>query len=347
MFAASTVRRLAWVSLVFVHLVIVAGSVVRMTGSGMGCPDWPKCFGYSIPPTSNEEVTWRPERSFDKGQMIVHEVYVAGQLQERLLVAQRDFTAGAEFDPRNWEVYTKHDYTVFNPVHTWIEFINRLIGALTGIPVLLLFVSAFGYGIRQRKWLAPLMATAALFMLGFSAWLGKLVVDGNLIPGSITIHMFAAVALSAFLIALAQTDRSFSEKFTSPSFVLLFAALLVSLVQILLGTQVRESIDVIAREGSVLRENWVAALGTNFEVHRSFSWLVVFLNLGWMWMARKNSIRITEMPLTLGLLLIQLIGGIVLAYAGMPAGFQPLHLLGGILMFDVLWFATLRAGKSR
>ncbi|MGF1564129.1 MAG: heme A synthase [Flavobacteriales bacterium] len=347
MFTASSVRRLAWVSLVFVHLVIIAGSVVRMTGSGMGCPDWPKCFGYAIPPTSSEEVTWYPERTFKKGQMIVHEVYFAGVAQERLLVAQRDFTAGSEFDQHNWEVYTKHDYTVFNPVHTWIEFINRLIGALTGIPVLLLFVATLGYGFRERRWLPPLMGAAALFMLGFSAWLGKLVVDGNLIPGSITIHMFAAVALSAFLIVLVQTDKRFTPKPLGGSFALLFAALILALVQILLGTQVRESIDLIAREGSVPRAEWVTALGTNFEVHRSFSWMVMLLNLGWMWMARKKSIRIPEMPLALALLLIQLIGGIVLAYAEMPAGFQPLHLLGGILMFDVLWYATLRMGKSR
>ena len=37
----------AKIALILVYLVIVAGALVRMTGSGMGCPDWPKCFGYN------------------------------------------------------------------------------------------------------------------------------------------------------------------------------------------------------------------------------------------------------------------------------------------------------------
>ena len=70
-------------------LVMLAGSVVRMTGSGMGCPDWPKCFGYTIPPTGIETLTWAPNRSFDEGNIII--------IQEKLLVATSDFVSTEVF----------------------------------------------------------------------------------------------------------------------------------------------------------------------------------------------------------------------------------------------------------
>ncbi len=338
----SLIKRLAWVSLVCVHLVIIAGSVVRMTGSGMGCPDWPMCFGYAIPPTSVEQVTWSEGRDFKKGQMIVHAFEVDGITEDRLLVATGSFTTGPNFDASLWKVYDKHDYSIFNPVHTWIEFINRLIGAFTGLPVLLLTFASFILALRKKRWAVFILALATLFMLGFEAWLGKLVVDGNLIPGSITIHMFGAMVLVVLLLAIIRMvgERSRVDV-PKRARVLILVSLIFALIQVLWGTQVREEVDFLVHSGVTDRSTWVDQLSGLFDIHRSFSWLVLLLNAGWIFLLYKDGLRLRTMTLTIILLTVQILGGVILTYAGMPAALQPVHLFGGIVMFGVLWYATL------
>ena len=80
-------RKTAKTALVLVYLVIVAGAVVRMTGSGMGCPDWPKCFGYYIPPTELADLQFKPNQAYKKGVVII--------VDESLQVAKKDFTSGS------------------------------------------------------------------------------------------------------------------------------------------------------------------------------------------------------------------------------------------------------------
>lgn len=318
-------RRLSRLEIVLIFLVIIAGSVVRSTGSGMGCPDWPKCFGHLIPPTERAELEWQAQRQFEKGQIII--------IDEVLYSARSSFISGETLDPERWEAYTKHDYALFNPLHTWIEYINRLLGALSGLPMLALVILSAFYA--RRDWRPLVLSLAGLFMLGFEAWLGKLVVDGNLIPGSITIHMLGALLIVALLLVLnglVAQARLRSLAFTLRFKQLLILAVVLSLVQIILGTQVREQIDHFQKMG-LDRSTWMAELDLLFYVHRSFSLVLLGVN-GWLiWQNRRLQLGFWQMRWIALILSLEILVGVILAYFDLPAFAQPLHLVLGALLF--------------
>ena len=131
-------RSISKIALVLIYFVIVAGAIVRMTGSGMGCPDWPKCFGYYIPPSEESELIFKSNHDYKSNQMIILN-------NEKLYTAKSDFRSSNEINLNNWIIYEKHNYVTYNPVHTWIEFINRLIGAVAGIFTLLMLIMSLKY----------------------------------------------------------------------------------------------------------------------------------------------------------------------------------------------------------
>lgn len=177
-------------SFILVLLVIFAGSMVRMTGSGMGCPDWPKCFGYLIPPTTEKDVFWKSNFNYKKGVMILR--------NEKFYSSKIDFLSSNEFMSSNWLEYTKHDYNEFSVMNTWFEFINRFIGAIAGLSTLIMFLFSFNF--LKTKPGVTIMSFIVLLSMLFQAWLGKLVVDSNLSPYKITVHMLMAIVILSLII---------------------------------------------------------------------------------------------------------------------------------------------------
>src|SRR6516165_8287130 len=53
---AAQYARVAYVALAALTLIVLTGAAVRLTGSGLGCPTWPKCYGNVYPPLNSHAV---------------------------------------------------------------------------------------------------------------------------------------------------------------------------------------------------------------------------------------------------------------------------------------------------
>jgi len=310
-------RRMAWITLGAVYFLILVGASVRASGAGMGCPDWPTCFGSWVPPTSEAQL------------------------------------------PANYqEIYAQLGYsdTRFNVVKTWTEYANRLLGVSIGF---LIFLTAiYSWSCRAHDTRIFKASVTAFLMVGFQGWLGSKVVGSNLQPGMITVHMLMALAIvGTLLYALAQARRGIMASQPAgnidPRFEKwLYIVLGLTILQVAMGTQVREMTDFIREsQGEELRSSWVDAMPWFFYVHRSFSAVVLFANL---WLARLLVMSLgwqhTLSKLTLIMLCVigaAVLSGATLGHLGMPALVQPTHLLAASLLFGLQFLIWMSYRHSR
>lgn len=325
-------------ALILVYLVIVAGALVRMTGSGMGCPDWPKCFGYYIPPTDVKELTWSENREFKKGQVIIKD--------QSLLVAKDNFTTGSTFEASHWKKYTKHDYAIFNPTHTWTEYINRLTGALAGLACFVMAIASFSLWKQSKK--ITLLSWLVVFMMGFQAWLGATVVYSVLNPVKITVHMVMALVIVAVILYIIRLAKPVSsDKIFNPMFrTVLWVSLGLTLVQVVLGTQVRQFVDEQVKSGIGNETLWLSNPEISFYFHRTFSFLVLFANLFLYLRNKRLKLGFDKINWVILLLLAEIASGIAMYYLHFPFGSQTIHLVLASILFGIQFYMILEARKN-
>ena len=322
-FATSFVR-LNWIATVLIYMIFVAGSLVRITGSGMGCPDWPKCFGEWIPPTDDSAL---PENYKD--------IYSEGRAQKiekfSTLLSGIGMNETAEQLRNDPNLRFEND---FNAAKTWTEYVNRLVGFLAGNVMLLIFAWML---IKYRKRKLIFIAALNLLLMAFQAWFGSIVVASNLVPWTITVHMFFGLlilGIQLYMVRLISPSQQKNLDQTGWMRTLILVVFAITFYQMFLGTQVRESVDELVLRGYT-REMWVEALGMPFFIHRSFSWLVLIALLIMAWKNEKTH-KYKTIRWTFTLLIIELISGVLLAHVDMPGIVQTAHLIFAAAIFGIL-----------
>ena len=325
------------ISIILLFLVILAGGVVRSTGSGMGCPDWPKCFGRYIPPSTAAEL---PE---NYKQTYVDKRLVKNQKFARMLDAF-GYTQLASRIRNDRSILIPEE---FNTARTWTEYINRLIGAVLGI--FLLFTAALSFKYWKGKKIITVLSITNLLLVGIQGWLGSIVVSTNLVAWMVTVHMLLALAIlaisiSTYQLAKANGQQGIKAKPLIPVITLLVLAL--SILQITLGTGVRERIDAVAThlEGSY-RESWISRAGEVFAQHRDMAILVFALNVVLYALIRRNynrhSVQQQLMSFTFLIIMLQIVTGILLSYWELPPYAQAAHVLLASILFGAQFYLLL------
>lgn len=334
-------RRTSMVTVIAVYFLILVGGIVRSTGSGMGCPDWPKCFGSVIPPTSVDQLPTNYQEIYLEKRLAKNERFVA-------TLEKMGFEDVANQIANDKSILIEGE---FNPTKTWIEYINRLTGVVIGFLIIMTVWKSFKLSKMDRS--IPILSIASLVVVLFTGWIGSLVVSTNLLPWMITFHMILALLLVGLLLYVNYR----SEKLLPAKIVqmdipvkiqrVLFLGFILMFVQVVLGTQVREQIDQISSSlGNLLREEWVERVGLDFLIHRSFSLVLLGIHLFYFFWAFRYSYRKTQVNLwsqvLMLLIILEIVTGIGMAYFGIPAFLQPIHLLLGSLILGIQFLLLLQ-----
>jgi len=305
----TTFQKWATATVFAVYFLIFIGGLVRVSGAGLGCPDWPRCYGLWIPPTS---------------------------------VAQLP----PQYDP-----------LTFNPVLTWIEYLNRLVGVIVGFFILILAGLAVKNFSKQINILVP--SLASLVLVVFQAWLGKIVVTSELHPLIVTLHLVMALVIVSLLIYVAMQARELHHHevellINDKQSKIVLGLWVAVMLQIVLGTQVRETLEWLSREYPLLNEfDWLERARGIGIAHSIYGTL---LTIAIVWIGRRQLKENQLSPFlsdvvkfSIVIALAQIGVGGLLVKLGIPQAVQVFHQWMSSLLvgFVMAWFIGLKAAEKR
>jgi cytochrome c oxidase assembly protein subunit 15 len=316
-----------------VFLLFLLGSLVRATGSGMGCPDWPKCFGQLAPPTNAADLPENYEEIFLKKRVAKLERFT--NTLEKVGMGKR--AEAIRKDPKMYEPES------FDPLKAWIEYINRLFGVLSGFLALIM-----GFWVFRFK---ELRLARVWFLFGFlflilNAWLGSVVVTTNLLPGIVSLHfLLAFLCLFGFLNSVHRVSPllKYSE-FVHRDFRWWWIWVWITVI---LGTWSREQIESLKLTQSLVGDDGilnVQSMGITFAIHRySPLLMLIFLSFRW-WRLPNNSIERTYYMVLFLMVFSQVLLGAIQIQFVLPVWTQIAHVLLGsaVLTYSYLLYLSTK-----
>ena len=331
-----------------VFLLFFFGGLVRATGSGMGCPDWPKCFGLWAPPTCECKLPGNYQQIFlekrlQKVERFAKVLKSVGMEKSATLLLTNESIQAPE---------------VFDPVKAWIEYINRLFGVLSGLFAMVYFGMAVWF--RKRIGSGKGWGLIALFLLLLNGWLGSLVVATNLLPGVVTVHfVLSFMCLFAYMVSL---HKAVSFRFKGLDLLKRkqwFGLWISVFFIVIIGAWSREQVDGLRYTGQLYVEGDTAGfLGWGMLNIFAMDWVFVlhrympFVVLGWMiWLMRRLSKEQAGLKLSIShpymmialLCALQIALGVIHIWFVVPAWAQVAHVVVGSALITYIFAVYLSA----
>jgi len=124
---------------------------------------------------------------------------------------------------------------------------------------------------------------------------------------------------------------------------LLIFSMSLMLIQIFIGTGVREFIDEQSKiYGRLDKDLWLSDPSFNFYFHRSFSILIFLVNGFLFIITKKFNISMKYINAVMILILLEIIIGAIMYYFAFPIMTQPIHLMVAILIFVIQFYWYLK-----
>jgi heme a synthase len=299
-------QKTAWYILIVVFIVILAGGIVRTTQSGMGCPDWPKCFGQWIPPMSKADLPAN------------YQTYLKKQTID----------------------------TEFNALHTWIEYLNRWLGLILGMLAVWQCVLAWRTKKLDEKYFRrSLLVLALVIVTGLvGALVVKFHLAHLSISIHLALALAISFAQLYVLVGLQQLPpiilpTAFKNLFYITIGISIAQFILGTIVRMYID-------DVSEQLAYQQREFWLSNTPLVFLIHRTSSWLALGSGLYVAHKLFYNFKLPKPALVIIASLLCSFMAGIILYKLSMPAIAQPVHLICAAVLLSAYVYAWFRVKNS-